>query len=160
MRELARRAAQVAEQCPGFRLRKASRVVAKIYDDALRPVGLQISQLPVLVALALFGESGATMNALARALVLDRTTLTRNVRQLEQAGWLRIARAKDDGRARVIALTRAGERALAAALPLWERGLEQLRAAVGTATLAELDRRLDEVIAIRTVPSSTESKEK
>ena len=73
--------------------------VGEVYDDALRPIGLQQSQLPVLVALAIFGEPGAPMNALAQALVMDRTTLTRNVRPLEKAGLLRVARSPADARA-------------------------------------------------------------
>ena len=75
---------KITTECPGLRLRQASRVVSKIYDDALRPSGLQVSQLPILVALALFGESGAGMNALAEAVVMDRTTLTRNVQPVKK----------------------------------------------------------------------------
>jgi DNA-binding MarR family transcriptional regulator len=149
MSDVPRLATKMAEQCPGVRLRKAQRVVAKIYDDALRPVGLQISQLPVLVALVFFGEAGATMNALSRALVMDRTTVTRSIRPLEKAGYVRVARSAEDARARVILLTRAGERALEEALPLWERGYKEIRAALGPATLAALGDRLDEVIALR-----------
>jgi DNA-binding MarR family transcriptional regulator len=140
----------MASDCPGFRLRQASRVIAKIYDDALRPVGLQLTQLPVLTALAVFGEAGATMNALAQAVVMDRTTLTRNVRPLEKAGLLRVARSAEDARARVVLLTRAGERTLEAAFPLWESAVKRVRATLGAEGLAELQARLDEVIAMRT----------
>ncbi|HWL87973.1 MAG TPA: MarR family winged helix-turn-helix transcriptional regulator [Polyangiaceae bacterium] len=142
-------ARRIATECPGLRLRQASRVVAKIYDDELRPTGLQLSQLPVLVALALFGESGAPMNALARAVVMDRTTLTRNVRPLEKAGFLRVARSPDDARARVVLLTRAGERKLEEAFPLWESGMKRVRAAMGTTALAALHERLGDAIAMR-----------
>jgi DNA-binding MarR family transcriptional regulator len=139
----------MATECPGFRLRQASRVITKFYDDALRPVGLQISQLPLLAALAAFGESGATMKALADAIVMDPTTVTRNVRPLEKAGFLRVARSPDDGRSRVVLLTRAGERALQAAFPLWEAALERIRDALGASALADLQSRLGEVIAMR-----------
>jgi DNA-binding MarR family transcriptional regulator len=137
-------------ECPGLRLRQAARVIAKVYDDALRPLGLQLSQLPVLVALAIFGEPGATMNALARAIVMDRTTLTRNVRPLEKAGLLRVARSPDDARARVVFLTRKGERTLEAVFPLWESVLKGVRSAIGADALVDLRERLDEIIAIRT----------
>ncbi len=149
MLDLSRLARKMASACPGFRLRQASRVIAKIYDDALRPVGLQLTQLPVLTALAIFGESGTTMSALAQAVVMDRTTLTRNVRPLEKAGLLRVARSPDDARARVVLLTRSGERVLEAAFPLWESAVKRVRTAMGATGLADLQRRLDEVIAMR-----------
>jgi DNA-binding MarR family transcriptional regulator len=150
MAELSRLAQKMARECPGIRLRQASRVVAKIYDDALRPVGLQLSQLPVLTALAIFGEPGATMNALARVLVMDRTTLTRSVRPLEKAGLVRVARSADDARVRVVLLTRSGERTLEAAFPLWEGAMKRIRAALGAAPADDLHRRLEDVIAIQT----------
>jgi DNA-binding MarR family transcriptional regulator len=148
MPDLSRLAKKMAQECPGFRLRQASRVVSRIYDDALRPVGLQQSQLPVLTALAIYGEPGATMNALAQTLVMDRTTLTRSVRPLEKAGLVRVARSADDARAKVVLLTRAGEQTLEAAFPLWEAAMKRVRAAVGAASIADLHRRLDEVIAL------------
>jgi DNA-binding MarR family transcriptional regulator len=148
MTDVTRLAWKMANECTGLRLRKATRVVGKIYDDALRPSGLQLSQLPVMVAAFLFGEPGASMNQLADVLVLDRTTLTRSIKVLEAAGFLRVARSPTDARTRVILVTKAGERALEEALPLWERGYEQVRSALGKAAHAELDRRLDEVIAL------------
>jgi DNA-binding MarR family transcriptional regulator len=140
----------MATECPGFRLRQAARVFTKIYDDAYRPLRLQMSQLPVLAALAIFGESGATMTSLADAIVMDPTTLSRNVRPLEKMGLVRVARSPDDARARVVLLTRAGERALASAFSLWEGVLKDVRAALGADALADLLARLDEVIDIRT----------
>ncbi len=146
--DLTRIAKRIQGECPGLRLRQASRVVSKIYDDALRPSGLQVSQLPLLAALALF-TSGASMNALADAVVMDRTTLTRNLRPLEKAGFLRVARSPDDARARVILLTRAGERALETAFPLWESALKRVRTALGPAGVTELHAGLDRVLAMR-----------
>jgi DNA-binding MarR family transcriptional regulator len=120
-----------------------------MYDDELRPSGLQVSQLPVLVALAIFGERGASMNALAEALVMDRTTLTRSIRPLEKDGLLRVARSPRDARARVVLLTRSGEEALEAAFPLWERAMKRVRATLGAARVAGLHTELDRVIAMR-----------
>jgi DNA-binding MarR family transcriptional regulator len=149
MADLTRMARRIMTECPGFRLRQASRVVTKMYDDALRPLRLQSSQLPILVALTMFGESGATMKALADAIVMDPTTLTRAVRPLEKEGLVRVARSPDDARTRVVLLTRAGERALASAFPRWERTLSQVRAVVGEGAVADLLAGLDQVIATR-----------
>src|SRR5580692_3801872 len=73
-----RAASRIARECTCMRVRQASRVLTKIYDTELRSTGLQESQLSVLVAIAHFGESGATIGNLAQALRMDRTTVTRN----------------------------------------------------------------------------------
>jgi DNA-binding MarR family transcriptional regulator len=149
MTNVERIARRIASDCPGLRLRQAARVVSKIYDDALRPTGIQVSQLPVLVALAIFGERGASMNALADAVVMDRTTLTRSLRPLEQSGYLRVARSPEDARARVVLLTRAGERALEAVFPLWESAAKDVRSRLGAAAASRLQAELERVIAMR-----------
>jgi DNA-binding MarR family transcriptional regulator len=142
----------MATECPGFRVRQASRVLAKLYDDELRPLGLQHSQLPILAALAVFGEQGAPMSALALALVLDPTTLSRSVRPLEKAGLARVARSPKDGRARILFLTAAGERTIKLVFPAWERVLKQVQRILGASALADLHARLDQVIAMSPAP--------
>jgi len=82
-----------------------SRVLTRLYDDALRPSGLRVSQLTVLVAIAKFGEPGAKIGRLADVLAMERTTLTRNIGPLEAAGLLRVARDPEDARARILVLT-------------------------------------------------------
>jgi DNA-binding MarR family transcriptional regulator len=141
-------ARKIAAECPGIRIRQASRLLMRVYDDALRPLGVQESQLSVLVAVAMFGENGATVGALANALTMDRTTLTRNVQPLEKDGLLRVARSADDARARVILLTRAGERMIDAAYPLWEKAQKQIRRALGAQRTDALRAQLAEVVAL------------
>jgi DNA-binding MarR family transcriptional regulator len=123
-------------------------MLTRVYDEALRPIGLQASQLPVLVAAALFGETPPTLGALADRLVMERTTLSRNLRPLEKAGLLRIALSPDDGRTRVIVLTRAGERMLEAAYPLWEAAFGRARAAFGAGRMEALRDDLAEVVEL------------
>jgi DNA-binding MarR family transcriptional regulator len=138
----------MANECPAFRVRKASRVLAKLYDDELRPFGLQFSQLPVLAAVVHFGERGASMSALAHVVVMDRTTLSRTVKPLERSGLLRVARDPSDARARVVLLTRAGERMIERVYPAWERVLKRIQKEVGTDVLGDLHSGLDHVIAM------------
>jgi DNA-binding MarR family transcriptional regulator len=123
-------------------------LLTRIYDQSLRPLGIQESQLSILVAVAVFGENGATMGALAKALVMDRTTLTRNVQPLEKAGWVRVARTPDDARTRVIFLTRSGERMVESAAPLWEQAQERIRRAVGAKGFEALRSQLSEVVRL------------
>jgi DNA-binding MarR family transcriptional regulator len=137
------RAIQADCACTG--LRQVTRLVSRLYDETLRPAGLQASQLPVLVAVARFGEGGARISALADVLGMDRTTLSRNLRPLEKQGLVRVARAADDARARTVLLSRAGERTLEKVFPLWQRAQQRLRDLVGVQRVAELRDRLDRV---------------
>src|SRR5262249_51140085 len=126
-----RAARQIAGECPGMRVREASRLLTRTYDEALRPLGLQMSQLSVLVAVAIFGERGAGIGSLAQVLVMDRTTVTRSVQALRKAGLVSVGRSPADARARVVVLTRAGERAIEAAHPLWMEAQQRLRDSLG-----------------------------
>ncbi len=137
----------IASECTCMRVRKASRTFSRIYDENLRPTGLQISQLTVLVATATFGDAGASMGKMADILGMDRTTLTRNVRPLEKAGLLRVARDPADARARIVLLTRAGEQAIEEAFPLWEKSQKRVRSLIGAAQADDLRERLKRILA-------------
>ncbi|WP_334360302.1 MULTISPECIES: MarR family winged helix-turn-helix transcriptional regulator [unclassified Bradyrhizobium] len=147
----------MAENCPALRVRQASRVLARLYDDELTPFGLHSSQLPVLVAAALFGDSGTTMSKLAQAVLMDRTTLTRSILPLERVGLLRVARSPEDARTKVVVITRAGERMIESIFPVWERVLTRIKETIGEDTLIELHSQLDEVIGLRNRPSPNRS---
>ncbi len=146
MSDVTRHARTIAEQCACIRTRQASRALTRLYDDALRESGVQVSQLSVLVAVALYGEAGANIGELAATLVLERTTLTRNLRPLEEAGWIRVARSPADARARIVLLTRSGEAAIEKAVPLWQRAQRRVADAVGARALDDYKNRLRGVI--------------
>jgi DNA-binding MarR family transcriptional regulator len=142
-----RAARLMAEECLCFRARRTSRALTRLYDEALRPLGIQASQLSVLNAVALIGDREAAMGTLADILVMDRTTLSRNLRPLEQAGLIRIDPSPVDARARLVRLTAAGERAVAEALPLWTRANAQVVAALGAGAAAALRGQFDAAVA-------------
>ncbi len=110
--------ARAAETCTARNLRKATRAISGLFDDAMRPTGLRISQFGLLVALALVEE--ATVSKLAGLLDLDRTTMTRNLGPLERQGLI-ASGAGNDARNRILRLTQKGRARLATALPIWER---------------------------------------
>jgi DNA-binding MarR family transcriptional regulator len=147
MADTSRMARKIATDCAGMRVRKAARAVSRIYDDSLRSTGLQLSQLTVLVAVAMFGEQGASVGALASRIGMDRTTLTRNLRPLEKGGLLQLATSPTDGRARQVLLTRTGERAIESAFPLWETASKRIQEAFGVAKLRALATQLNELVA-------------
>jgi DNA-binding MarR family transcriptional regulator len=139
-------ARKIATECPALRARELSRLLTRIYDAALRPIGIQSSQLSVLVAVAMFGERGARFGPLADCLLMDRTTLTRNVRPIERAGVIRVSRDASDARVRVVTLTKAGERTLEAAYPLWEQARQEARRYFGAGQMDELRDHIDRLI--------------
>jgi DNA-binding MarR family transcriptional regulator len=141
-------ARKIMKECPALRARQVSRMLSRIYDEALRPSGVQMAQLSVLVAGAMFGARGASIGELAGVLVMDRTTLTRNLKPLEKAGLVRVAPSPDDARARVVLLTPAGERLLVAAHPLWEIAQARVRKVLGADRMAALRLQLSDVLSL------------
>ena len=104
--------------CTSFNLRKAARVVTQFYDEALKGSGLKSTQFSLLSMAATAG--GAPISRLADEMAMDRTTLTRNLKPLADAGLIRIE-AGDDRRVRRVVVTADGEHALSRAVPLWRR---------------------------------------
>lgn len=125
--------------CACASLRRAARAVSQLYDDEMRATGLRVTQFTLLQSLM---RGGALMQSeIANLLAIDSTTLSRTLRPLERAGWIR-AKAGDDKRARHWVITTSGQRQLARAQPAWEAAQRRLRARLGgerwNALLSEL----------------------
>lgn len=116
------------DNCTCQNLRQATRVVTQFYETALDPTGLKITQLPVLAAAATHGP--VLMSRLADILVMDRTTLTRNLQPLIRAGLVAIEKG-DDKRARLVTATDKGVKTLKDALPIWRKTQEEMVDALG-----------------------------
>jgi DNA-binding MarR family transcriptional regulator len=112
-----------ARQCTATRLRRATRIVARLYEEAMAPSGLEDTQFTLLVALSLAGET--SMRKLAGILGIDRTTLTRNLVPLARNGMIESA-AGSDQRVRLVRLTALGRKTLHKALPLWEKAQQRV----------------------------------
>jgi DNA-binding MarR family transcriptional regulator len=139
-------AGAMTAECLCFRARRVSRALTRLYDDALRPLGLQSTQLTLLNAVAMMGERG-TLTRVADVLAMDQTTLSRNLRPLEKAGLVAIGPLPGDRRFRVARLTPAGERTVEDALPLWTQAHERVVAILGTDAAVELRDRFDAAAA-------------
>jgi DNA-binding MarR family transcriptional regulator len=98
--------------------RRLARTLTARYDDALADAGLTASQFETLSMLGATGASSGRV--LAERLVLDKTTLSRNVRPLLEAGLMEAEPSETDGRTVLYKLSAAGKRTLAKALPLWQ----------------------------------------
>lgn len=116
--DVERASARVLHACACEGLRRTARALTQHYERALGPSGVRATQLPILVALAAKGPLPVT--PLAEALVMDRTTLTRNLRILEKQALVAVGRGADR-RMRVVYLTPKGRGILRQALGLWRR---------------------------------------
>lgn len=110
------------KDCRCLAARRTARAITRMYEARLRPHGLRATQFSILAALALKGPTPVT--ELAKALGLERTTLTRSSGLLEEKGWVRGA-ASEDAREHLLKLTPVGRRTLEAAFPAWQAAQEQ-----------------------------------
>jgi DNA-binding MarR family transcriptional regulator len=109
-------------------LRRATRIVTRIYDGELRKAGIEITQFGLLTALSLAGE--ANQKALSAGFAMDSTTLTRTLALLRQQGWIHVRPGKDR-RERLFRLTEAGKKQVEAAQPHWRAAEHRVRKALG-----------------------------
>ena len=116
-------------RCTCAVLRRATRRLTQFYDDAMKPTGLKLTQYSVLSNLAQVENPSIT--DLAERLMMDRTTLTRNLGPLEKAGWIRVGRG-GDARSRAVMLTEEGRRTLEAARPVWRETEIAVRERLGS----------------------------
>ncbi|HWA07847.1 MAG TPA: MarR family winged helix-turn-helix transcriptional regulator [Opitutaceae bacterium] len=126
--------------CACFNLRRVSRAVTQVYDDALTPLGLSSGQFMLLLTVRLLGET--SLLQLADAVWTDRSVLSRTVRPLEDRGLLTIITGRDR-RTRRISLTPAGQRALREGYACWQEAQARMAELLGEAQLGSLLDTLD-----------------
>ncbi len=114
--------------CIAVRVRMLSRTITRLYDDALRPYGLTVSQLNMLAAIG--RRQPAAAGKVAELLSMEISTLSRNARLMEREGWVEITPA-ERGNGRMLAVTPAGLRKLAEVEPAWEQAQREARTLLG-----------------------------
>jgi DNA-binding MarR family transcriptional regulator len=132
--------------CTCGRLRRLTRRVTQIYDQFLEPSGLTIAQFGILGRVIAQGGS-VSVGALADGLVMDSTTLSRNLRPLVRDGHVKLARDPADQRRQLVSLTERGKTVLREALPYWSKAQAQVASLVGGADIARLHRLVDDSLA-------------
>ena len=130
--------------CTCFRLRRLTRRVTQHYDSHLARAGLRVTQFSLLGML--LRADSLTLSELAARMEMDRTTLTRNLGPLQNAGWVAVMPGKN-GRSRAVQLTDAGRAAWNGAKPHWRQAQDELNAALGAETVTELHGLLDDSLA-------------
>jgi len=121
-------AATIAADCLAVRVRVLSRAVTSVYDEALRPHGLKVTQMNLLVALSLLGESRPSR--LCDLLHLERSTFSRTIERMGRQGW--VATTPDaDARTHLVVVTDAGRALLERAKPAWDAAQAEALALLG-----------------------------
>jgi DNA-binding MarR family transcriptional regulator len=133
--------------CACTTIRKASRALSRIYDEALAPAGLTVAQLGVLRAINRGAKDGEPLSRLAETLVMDRTSLYRALGPMARSGWLLIKDAPK-GHAKVVQLSKAGIRAIAGAAEYWERAQSRVIGEFGVDRWATLQKAMTDLTAL------------
>jgi DNA-binding MarR family transcriptional regulator len=120
------------DDCACLQLRMASRAITRFFDEILEPSGLRATQFSILAAID--GGESLTVTKLAADLVMDSSTVVRNLKPLERAGLIIIA-ADKDRRRKIVRLTPKGLVKLVGAVPLWHMAHDRLRGLMGVEML-------------------------
>jgi DNA-binding MarR family transcriptional regulator len=119
-------AINIAASCACFNIRKTARAITNLYDTVLQPTNLRATHAILLMAIAMAGTP--TISRLAEAMVMDRTTVARELKPLEDQGLVRITPG-GDRRTRLVQLTDAGHAKRREVIPLWQQAQSKIIAA-------------------------------
>jgi len=137
-KEAAKLGQTFANDCIAFRVRALNRVITNLYDGALKPFGITVNQTTILAMLSLAGAAGP--GKIGRALVMEKSTVSRNLERMRKKGWIEVA-AGDGATKQIIRATSEGRKLLAALYPEWERAqaaAERLLGSEGVAAIQAL----------------------
>lgn len=129
---------EMGQTCAFHNLRRATRAVTQVFDAYFDEIGLKATQFTVLAVVAHAAENPPTVTALAESLVLEQSSLSRNLAVLERLGHVKLVPGPADRRERIVTLTRAGRSMLAKGYPVWKRA----QAAISQALDGELEGQL------------------
>jgi DNA-binding MarR family transcriptional regulator len=134
-----------SRDCNCLAVRQAARHITQFYDELLAPSGLRTTQFSILARLRQLGPM--TINALAQQLVMDRTTLGRNILPLARDGLIAVEPGKRDKRSKTLRLTEAGAGRFRSATKAWVQAQRQFETAFGAERAAEMRTLLHAVAA-------------
>lgn len=126
-------------------MRKVTRAVTQYYDRFLEPAGIRATQFTLLAAL--FSTKGKTLTEIAESLVMDRTTLTRNLKPLEKMGLINTVQTLDK-RSKAYVLTPEGEHIVERCVPLWQHAQDSVVNSLGADTYQDIIAKLTRMLSI------------
>jgi DNA-binding MarR family transcriptional regulator len=133
------------ENCNCLAVRQAARHITQFYDQLLAPSGVRTTQFSILAKLRRLGPM--TINALAAEMVMDRTTLGRNILPLERDCLVAVEQGSRDRRSKELRLTQAGEARFRAGMKGWLEAQRQFEKAFGAERTADMRALLHAVAA-------------
>ena len=133
------------EDCNCLAVRQAARHITQFYDQWLAPSGLRTTQFSILAKLRRIGP--VTINELAAEMVMDRTTLGRNILPLERDGLIAVEQGRHDRRSKELRVTEAGEASFRSAMKGWREAQRRFEATFGAERTAEIRSLLHAVAA-------------
>lgn len=129
--------------CNCFHARKAARHLTQIYDTILAPAGIRSTQYMIMAVL--YERGGLSINELAEVMIIDRTTMGKNLKPLERDGLIAVNVSDEDRRSRTVTLTSKGAKVLRQAYSLWKIAQSRFEKRHGKEFSADLRGMLDRV---------------
>lgn len=123
-------------QCINAKVRRLHRILNAAYQERIRPFGLQGSMLSMMFIIGKRG--GVAQKELADLLVLDQSTVSRDIRKLEGKKWIRVSRGEDP-RVSEVYLTAAGEKLLEEVTPVWQEIHQRMESLLGKVSIGQID---------------------
>ncbi len=116
--------------------RKTGRVLTQKYDRYLKPSGLKVTQFSMLANIS--RNPGISVSELAKLLLMDQTTVTRNLRVLEKSRYIQFLPEETDQRIKRIQVTEIGKSKMDVARPLWDKAQAEMEQLLGIDCIDEL----------------------
>ncbi len=138
----------VNKQCCCFNMRKVMRAVTQYYDRYLESSGIRSTQFTLLIALA--STSAKTLTDIAESLVMDRTTLTRNLKPLANMELIMTVQTMDK-RSKAYTLTEKGKALVQTCVPLWQEAQNSVIQGIGPEEYREIFVRLEKLLSMLTL---------
>lgn len=132
-----------SDKCACGGLRKTTRAITQYYDRCLLPTGLRSTQYSLLFRISL--SDNPSISELGESLLMDQTTVTRNIAILRKQGYVALRRDENDARKKSVALTEKGRQKLLEAVPVWKQTQEKIEQGLGEQRYQELLRLLSEI---------------
>lgn len=123
--------------CVNAKLRRLHRLINSAYQAHINPFGLRGSMLSILFIIG--KRPGVNQKYLAEALVLDASTMSRDLKRLMEKGWIRHTSAGADARVRALYLSRAGQELLEEVSPVWEALHQKVSSLLGAFQIQQID---------------------
>ena len=135
-----------ARRCACGNIRMTTRALTQFYDQRLKPGGLRVTQFSLLLNISL--HEGITVGELAELLLMDQTTVTRDLAALKKAGYIETISQDRDTRRKNLIISRKGSEALAVAMPLWENAQARIEEGLGRERYREWLKILSEIASL------------